>query len=317
MPSLRIILVCMASAVLYGIAQDQVTARVCVEYFTVGHKPLFATDSPTLLALDFGTRATWWAGVILGISAALLSRAGSWPKLDATRLIRPIACLLTVMAVASLLAGLTGYQVAKGGGFVLPEPLGPRVPKVRHALFFADSLAHLAAYGVGTLGGFVLCAGVIVQRRRMARAEAPPNDGRARVDLLGAPWAIAAGRWTARTVGIPLFVLLVLLTLGDGLPNPLTASRRENLFGIVILMMLFGLVLAWKWEGIGGLLILGGLALFAAANEPFLFQIVFTPWLVTGLLYLACWAGRRWGGRPRDGLSFPLPSPVGRERGVG
>lgn len=299
MQSLRIVLLCTGSAVLYGIAHDQVTARVCVEYFTVGHEPLFATESPTLLALDFGIRATWWAGVILGVLAALVSRAGLWPKLDAAHLIRPIACLLTVMAVASLLAGMTGYQIAKGGGFVLPEPLGPRVPKDRHALFFADSLAHLAAYGVGMLGGLIFGATALVQRRRMARAEPSPNDGTARIDLLGAPWVVAAGRWTARTVGIPLFVLLVILTLGDGVSNPLAASRRENLFCIVALTMLFGLLLAWKWEGVGGLLILGGLALFAAAHEPFLLNIVFTPWLVTGLLYLACWAGTRRAGRAR------------------
>ncbi len=158
MQSLKIILLCMASAILYGICHDQVTARVCVEYFTVGHAPIFHTESPTLLAFGWGTMATWWVGLILGVLAALVSRAGSWPKLDAAHLIRPIACLLIVMAVASLLAGITGYQLAKASGLVLPEPFGPRIPKDHHPLFFADSLAHLAAYGVGLLGGLILCA---------------------------------------------------------------------------------------------------------------------------------------------------------------
>lgn len=293
MPSLKIILLCMASAILYGICHDQVTARVCVEYFTVGHAPIFPTESPTLLAFGWGTLATWWVGLILGVLVALVSRAGSWPKFDAAHLIRPIACLLIVMAAASLLAGITGYQLAKAGGFVLPEPLGSRIPEGHHHAFFADSLAHLAAYGVGLSGGLIVCAGVLVQRRRIARAAPLPNDGMSRMDLLGEHWVVVASRWIARTVSIPLFGLLVILTLGDGVANPLMASRRENLFGAVVLALFFGLVLAWKWEGVGSLLILGGLILFAAANEPFLFNIVCIPWLVTGLSYLVCWAGKR------------------------
>ncbi len=302
MQSLKIILLCMVSAVIYGICHDQVTARVCVEYFTVGHAPIFHTESPTLLAFGFGTAATWWVGLIFGVLAASVSRAGSWPKVDAARLIRPIACLLTVMAICSVLAGIAGYQLAKASGFVLPEPLGPRVPKGHHHFFFADSLAHLAAYGAGLVGGLILCAGVIVQRRRIAQAARlvngrPKGTVPARLDLLAEPWVVVTSRWTARAISVPLFGLLVLLTLGDGVPNPLTASPRERLFVAVALTMLVGLILAWRWEGVGGLLILGGLVLFAAADEAFLLNIVVTPWLVTGLLYLVCWAGKRRLGR--------------------
>lgn len=293
MQSLKIIVLCIASAIIYGICHDQVTARVCVEYFTVGHAPLFHTESPTLLAFLFGTMATWWVGLIFGVLAALASRAGPWPKVDATRLIQPMACLLIVMAVASILAGITGCQLAKGGSFVLPEPLGNRIPEDRHHLFFANSLAHLAAYAVGVLGGLILCAGVLVRRHRIARAPALASDGTARTDLLTEHWIVAACCWTARTVSLPLLGLLVLLTLGDGVPNLLTASPRERLFATIVSMMLVGLVLAWKWEGVGSLLILGALGLFAAADEPFLLKIVLAPWLVTGLAYLACSVGRR------------------------
>jgi hypothetical protein len=288
MPSLKIILLCIVSAVVYGILHDQVTARVCVEYFTVGHAPIFNTTSPTLLAFGWGTVATWWVGLILGILAALASRVKSWPKVDAANLVRPIACLLIVMAVASLLAGITGYQLAKASGLVLPEPFGPRIPKDHHYFFFADSLAHLAAYGVGFFGGLILCVRVLVQRYRIARAD----DGRAHMDLLAEHWVVVISRWTARAIAIPLFGLVVLLTEDDGVPNPLTASVRENLSGAVVLMLLFGLILGWRWKGVGGLLILGGLALFAKTN-PFLLNNVFTPWLVMGLSYLVCWAGKR------------------------
>ena len=200
------------------------------------------------------------------------------------------------MAVASILAGITGYQLAEASGFVLPEPFGPRVPKDRHHVFFADSLAHLAAYGVGFLGGLLLCARVLVQRRQLARAAALANDGTDHPNLLAEHWVVAVCRWTARTISIPLFGLLVLVTLGDGVPNLLAASLRERLFVTVVSLMLFGLILARKWEGVGGLLILGGLVLFATANEAILLDILLAPWLVTGLLYLACWVGKRRGG---------------------
>jgi hypothetical protein len=57
--ALKIILLCVLSAITYGILHDQVTARICVEYFTIGHPPMFATDSPTFLALGWGILATW------------------------------------------------------------------------------------------------------------------------------------------------------------------------------------------------------------------------------------------------------------------
>jgi hypothetical protein len=52
--NLKIILLCVAAAIAFGVAHDQITARVCLKYFTVFHAPVFATQSPTVLA--FG----WW-----------------------------------------------------------------------------------------------------------------------------------------------------------------------------------------------------------------------------------------------------------------
>ncbi|HEV3256487.1 MAG TPA: hypothetical protein VG013_06395, partial [Gemmataceae bacterium] len=154
---------------LYGILHDQVTARVCVEYFTIGHPPVFNTDSPTLLALGWGILATWWVGLILGILAALMSRFGSWPKIDGSRLLRPVCGLMIIMGCASLLAGVAGYLEAQGGGVCLVEPLASRVPASKHEAFLADLWAHVAAYGVGFLGGITLCGWVLFRRWQMAK----------------------------------------------------------------------------------------------------------------------------------------------------
>ena len=168
MESSKIILLCIVAAVVYGICHDQVTARVCVEYFTIGHPPVFHTDDPTLLASGWGVIATWWMGLILGIPAVLASRVGSWPKFRAVDLIRPICCLLVVMAVSSLLAGIAGYFIARAGGVRLLGTLASRVPAEKHVAFLADLWAHSAAYAVGFFGGLVLC-GWVVRRRRLAK----------------------------------------------------------------------------------------------------------------------------------------------------
>ena len=49
-----------------------------------------------------------------------------------------------------------------------------------------------------------------------------------------------------------------------------------------------GFVVAFKWQGIGGLLILGGLAFFAVVNDGIRFSLVFGPMIVVGLIYLVC-----------------------------
>jgi hypothetical protein len=75
METVKIVLLCILSAIIFGILHDQVTARACVEYFTIGHPPIFDTDSPTLLAFGWGIIATWWVGLILGILATSVAPA--------------------------------------------------------------------------------------------------------------------------------------------------------------------------------------------------------------------------------------------------
>ncbi len=166
MASLRIVLLCVLAAVVYGITQDQVTARVCVEYFTIGHPPLFETSSPTLLAIGWGTVATWWVGLPLGLILAVAARAGREPRRSARDLVRPIACLLMVVGTSAMLAGVAGWVAARSGAITLAPSLAERVPRDRHAAFLADGAAHLAAYFVGALGGVVLGVRVWLARRR-------------------------------------------------------------------------------------------------------------------------------------------------------
>src|SRR5262245_25077785 len=166
MQSLAIVLTCVLAAVAYGIAHDQVTARVCVEYFTVGHPPLFGTDDPTLLGIGWGVIATWWVGLLLGVPLAVVARAGSRPKRSVGSLLPPIVCLLAVMAVCALAAGVVGWFLARSGVIFLAGPLAHNLPAERHMPFLADAWAHSASYFVGVVGGIVVLVRVWRSRGR-------------------------------------------------------------------------------------------------------------------------------------------------------
>ncbi len=156
MAALRIIGLSILAAVLFGVVHDQVTARICVEYFTIGHPKILATESPTVLGLVWGVIATWWVGLLLGVPLAIASIRGSAPGRTAVTLVRPIAILLACMAAASALFGFVGYGLASNGVLVLMEPLASRVPEGRHIAFLAVGWAHGASYLAGFVGGIVL-----------------------------------------------------------------------------------------------------------------------------------------------------------------
>ena len=171
MQTFGIVALCIVSAVIYGILHDQITARICVEYFTIGHPPVFPTESPTLLGIGWGVIATWWVGLLLGVPLAIAARAGSRPRRNVPSLTRPIICLLIVMATCAALAGLLGYALGRSGLVYLLEPLASRVPRHRHDRFLADAWAHSVSYLVGFLGGIVVIVRVWRSRGRQIANE--------------------------------------------------------------------------------------------------------------------------------------------------
>ena len=155
---LYIVLLSIAAAVIYGILHDQITARICVEYFTVGHPPIFHTANPTLLGIGWGIVATWWVGLFLGIPLAIAARAGRRPKRAAASLLRPLATLLVVCGLVATVAGVVGYLGASQGWIWLFPRMAARLPPDRHVPFLVDLWAHNASYLSGFMGGLVLIA---------------------------------------------------------------------------------------------------------------------------------------------------------------
>lgn len=177
MQSAAIISLCVLAAVGYGIAHDQVTARVCVEYFTIGHPPIFPTDDPTLLGFGWGIIATWWVGLILGVGLACAARFGSKPGRSVRSLLRPIATLLLVMGISAVVFGFLGYWLAESGSVWLVEPLASRVPPEKQSAFIADLWAHSASYAIGGIGGLVVMIRVWRSRAQFIRHHASSSRG--------------------------------------------------------------------------------------------------------------------------------------------
>lgn len=167
---LRIVLLCLAAAVAYGLVHDQITAQVCVEYFSVFHPRVIRSENPIALALVWGVIATWWMGALLGVPVALIARAGPPPHLTARDFLRPIGRLLLVMTALALVAGVLGYLATASGHLRPPAFVRDDLPAARHARFMADACAHQVSYLAGGLGGLVIWLWAIRERVRRHRA---------------------------------------------------------------------------------------------------------------------------------------------------
>ena len=127
---------------------------------------------------------------------------------------------------------------------------------------------------------------------------------------------VTVARWTARAVGTAILALVVAIAIGEGVPNPLAQPVEVNLLSVAMLTMMTGLIIAWKWEGVGGLLILGGFGFFAAVNHGIRLNVVFGPLLATGLMYLACWWMNKSPSPPRSRSGLGSRGKEGERCGV-
>jgi hypothetical protein len=98
---IQIIALGVLTAVSYGIVNDQLACRQCIQYFTVGHtsfhKRLLETDNPTLNGVAWGIHATWELGLIAGVALAVAARATKLVALSALSL-TPVAILVVIGA---------------------------------------------------------------------------------------------------------------------------------------------------------------------------------------------------------------------------
>lgn len=157
----------------YAAVQDQVSARLCPEYFTHFHNPIPGLTDPTLTGITWGFLGSWWGGAMFGYFAGIAATVGKRPPLRVRQLILPMG--VTVLAVAGVTA-LTGGAVALYANQLNVEVdrymAGP-VPAERRRELLVVCCYHLAAY-VSAVVASVVCV-VWVARSRSFKFQVPSS----------------------------------------------------------------------------------------------------------------------------------------------
>jgi len=106
----------------------------------------------------------------------------------------------------------------------------------------------------------------------------------------------AVCRWTARTVGALLVLIIVCIAVGQGLPNPFTQTTGVQVGFLALALMLIGIAAGWRWELPGGIISLIGWCLFLVPvlNSPRGLSGFVMLLAVPGLLYVASALLRRY-----------------------
>ena len=160
-PLLQVVWRACLALVAYGMLQDQISVRLCPEYFTVGHRPIAGLRDPTLLGMAWGFLGGMPGGIVLGLPLALACRLGPRPPWPAAALRQPLLLLLLAMAAGTLVAGASAWHNAEIVNIAIGQPWAAAIPPARQRWFFVVASAHLGTYlsaglwGAG-MGGWLL-----------------------------------------------------------------------------------------------------------------------------------------------------------------
>lgn len=165
-PRFRFAVMGLVAMVGYGILQDQVSARLCPEYFTVAHPPVPGLKNPTLLGIAWGFLGSWWGGLLMGYFVGLAATLGPRPPLTLRDVVRPMLVLLVVVGVMTALTGVNVWRHAELLGVSLDPFLKRMVPADRHRWLMVVACYHFTAYTTATLASIVLCAWVWRERAK-------------------------------------------------------------------------------------------------------------------------------------------------------
>lgn len=181
-----------SSACIYGIVNDQITARICFEYFSEGfHKNNLRGSpiekflkqyprNPTVWALTWGIIASWVVGLVLGVAMAIFSRAGPWPKLPTVNLIVPAAiCILSIGVTVFIITALHCLFGAKipaneiatrlrGYGYHIAN-YSPATHEQMGRNYLLCLYIHRWDYIIGIIYGLVLLIWPIYKRYRLSQ----------------------------------------------------------------------------------------------------------------------------------------------------
>ena len=111
-----------AEVFLYCLLHDQYLIRIAPEHFTEYHPPLWGIENLTLLAAAWAFRASIGPGLVLGLAALFIGRAGPRPKVAPAAMLKIVPGLILLTEAAGLAAGAVAW---KTGQRVYPEAIYP------------------------------------------------------------------------------------------------------------------------------------------------------------------------------------------------
>jgi len=109
----------------------------------------------------------------------------------------------------------------------------------------------------------------------------------------------AACRWTARILGTLLVLTIVIIAIGEGMPNPFTQPMAVQVGFLALALVMIDILGGWRWELVGGTLSLVGWSLFVVAvmHAPRGLNWFVSALALPGLLYVAAALLRRYNDR--------------------
>jgi hypothetical protein len=107
-------------------------------------------------------------------------------------------------------------------------------------------------------------------------------------------WLVTAVRWLTRLSGIVMAALILIVSFGhiqsgEGMPNPFTEPLAVTLETVGFLVCLAGLIIAWRWARLGGVLILAGMLTFHIIECKVWLNWVFLVLELVGFGHLCTW----------------------------
>ncbi len=69
-------------------------------------------------------------------------------------------------------------------------------------------------------------------------------------------------RWIARIVGLVLIFIVISIFIQSGVQNPFKLGTTNLILNLCFLIMIIGILLGFKWEITGGLVIFGSFIIF-------------------------------------------------------